>query len=52
MKKIICILAIFLFFTGLNYSYAKETKASDYEIAQPAAENQEETVKEVDSNER
>ncbi len=44
MKKIICILAIFLFFTGLNYSYAKETKASDYEIAQPAAENQEETV--------
>ena len=38
MKKIICILAIFLFFTGLNYSYAKETKASDYEIAQPAAE--------------
>ena len=50
MKKIICILAIFLFFTGLNYSYAKETKASDYEIVQTSSSEQEQTIVSENAN--
>ncbi len=50
MKKIICILAVFLLFTGLNYSYAKETKASDYEIIQTDNDRQEEIIVSENAN--
>ncbi len=49
MKKIICILAIFLFFTGLNYSCAKETKTSD-EIVQTSSSEQEQTIVSENAN--
>ena len=44
MKKIICILAVFLLFIGLDYSYAKETKVEDYEIVQTSSTEQEQTI--------
>ena len=50
MKKIICILAVFLLFTGINYSYSKETKASDYEIVQSSPNEQEETIVSENAN--